>query len=231
MTLEQATTKAAAPAAKPSESAARPQTPPAQEKQDEKFSTETPTASSSVQRSRAGTASSATPVKAANRTTAPPAVPALPKGMPKTSSSEKTTTSDAGDGSPVAKAQVEKQDSNASVADAEGEQKEESKPVARAPPTSWANLFAKKAAATSVVDSNGTSSENTTVNGNGAQPTSQLFPKSNATNVAEAIRAYQVGSSDKISFIEPRGLINTGNMCYMNSVCVIPDSLSKNATL
>lgn len=25
--------------------------------------------------------------------------------------------------------------------------------------------------------------------------------------------------SDKVAFLEPRGLVNTGNMCYMNSVC------------
>ena len=47
---------------------------------------------------------------------------------------------------------------------------------------------------------------------------SQKLPKSNAENMAEAIREYQVGSLDKVSIIEPRGLINTGNMCYMNSV-------------
>lgn len=26
---------------------------------------------------------------------------------------------------------------------------------------------------------------------------------------------------EKIAFLEPRGLVNTGNMCYMNSVCLI----------
>lgn len=24
----------------------------------------------------------------------------------------------------------------------------------------------------------------------------------------------------KVSFLQPRGLVNTGNMCYMNSVCI-----------
>ncbi|QIW99062.1 hypothetical protein AMS68_004580 [Peltaster fructicola] len=41
------------------------------------------------------------------------------------------------------------------------------------------------------------------------------LPK-NAT-LAEALRQYVVQSS-QISFFEPRGLVNTGNMCYMNSI-------------
>jgi ubiquitin carboxyl-terminal hydrolase 10 len=36
--------------------------------------------------------------------------------------------------------------------------------------------------------------------------------------MAEALRAFRVGHPEKLKFIEPRGLINTGNMCYMNSV-------------
>ncbi|XP_044717095.1 ubiquitin carboxyl-terminal hydrolase domain-containing protein [Hirsutella rhossiliensis] len=60
---------------------------------------------------------------------------------------------------------------------------------------------------------NGSGTSNTT-----AAAPSSAFSKTNANSLAEAIREYQVGSVDKISFLEPRGLINTGNMCYMNSV-------------
>jgi ubiquitin carboxyl-terminal hydrolase 10 len=28
-------------------------------------------------------------------------------------------------------------------------------------------------------------------------------------------------SAAKIAFLKPRGLVNTGNMCYMNSVCLL----------
>ena len=42
--------------------------------------------------------------------------------------------------------------------------------------------------------------------------------KRNTSSLAEALRAYRVGGGEKISFLEPRGLINPGNMCYMNSV-------------
>ena len=37
------------------------------------------------------------------------------------------------------------------------------------------------------------------------------------TSLGEDVTKY----SDKIAFLEPRGLVNTGNMCYMNSVLQI----------
>lgn len=37
--------------------------------------------------------------------------------------------------------------------------------------------------------------------------------------LAEALRQYHVQSDMTLPFLEPRGLVNTGNMCYMNSVC------------
>lgn len=39
--------------------------------------------------------------------------------------------------------------------------------------------------------------------------------------LAEALSSYNVkndNEASKISFVKPRGLVNTGNMCYMNSV-------------
>ena len=40
----------------------------------------------------------------------------------------------------------------------------------------------------------------------------------NAGSLAEALRAFSLTSASRIPFLEPRGLVNTGNMCYMNSV-------------
>ncbi|KAG6034136.1 hypothetical protein E4U41_006674 [Claviceps citrina] len=44
------------------------------------------------------------------------------------------------------------------------------------------------------------------------------FPPAHKSSLAEVIRSFCVDSNHKVSLIEPRGLINTGNMCYMNSV-------------
>ncbi|KAF2400486.1 cysteine proteinase [Trichodelitschia bisporula] len=79
--------------------------------------------------------------------------------------------------------------------------------AAKPAPKSWAELVrSKNAAQPAVVLS--------TQNGTEA---ADSIP-SKAASLAEAIRAFSVGSNDKVSFLEPRGLVNTGNMCYMNSI-------------
>jgi ubiquitin carboxyl-terminal hydrolase 10 len=110
---------------------------------------------------------------------------------------------------------------NVAEASTVAETQEEASTPPKAAPTRWANLFAKAAsAADKAAGVNGTAS---TVNGDDSTDVTSvsnagLFPKSNANSIAEVIRAYKVHSADKVSLIEPRGLINTGNMCYMNSV-------------
>lgn len=77
------------------------------------------------------------------------------------------------------------------------------KPVA---PKSWADLVrAKNAANAPAAKANGS------VIGNGMQ-----LPKS--ASLAEALRQYSAQGDASLPFLEPRGLVNTGNMCYMNSV-------------
>jgi ubiquitin carboxyl-terminal hydrolase 10 len=61
------------------------------------------------------------------------------------------------------------------------------------------------------------SSSDTTNVGNGLSGPGS-FAKSNTNSLAEALRVYQVSNSQKLAFLQPRCLINTGNMCYMNSV-------------
>ncbi|KAI9701749.1 MAG: hypothetical protein M1820_006377 [Bogoriella megaspora] len=78
----------------------------------------------------------------------------------------------------------------------------------RAAPKSWADLVRTKTstAATSVAPST-----------NGAVTNGVNAPRT-TTSLGEALRGFSVGAERKISFLEPRGLVNTGNMCYMNSI-------------
>lgn len=86
-----------------------------------------------------------------------------------------------------------------------------SAPAEKAAPKSWAELLRSKAAATA--------------SGAGAPPavgsvvtTGVVVPKANS--LADAVRLYDVKNESKIAFLKPRGLVNTGNMCYMNSVSI-----------
>ena len=94
----------------------------------------------------------------------------------------------------------------------------EAAPAEAAAPTSWANLFAKKASAAPAAQPgpNGSAAVNglAAYGTNGTNP----FPKSNTNSVAEAISTYRVRNSGQVAFIEPRGLYNSGNMCYMHAV-------------
>lgn len=110
-------------------------------------------------------------------------------------------------GTPVVLDAVAKQDVPEVAVEA---QAEAPKPVS-AVPKSWASLLHSANAAK-------TPAANGAPNGtavNGIAP-----PK--ATSLADALRNYSVDGNHKVHFLEPRGLINTGNMCYMNSVRLRP---------
>ncbi|KAL7949469.1 hypothetical protein V8C42DRAFT_351044 [Trichoderma barbatum] len=153
-----------------------------------------------------------------------PVVPVLPKHGPKLSASEAPVTADQekinGDA-----AKSDDQDA-ATAASTEAQPNgadHPPSPVVRAAPTSWANLFAKPSARAPIHGSglNGTAAGDA-VSGD-LTDAANNFPgsalsKSNASSLAQAIQSYRVENNDKIDFLEPRGLINTGNMCYMNSV-------------
>ena len=88
-------------------------------------------------------------------------------------------------------------------------------PPPKAAPKSWADLVRTKTApGTAAAQTNGTSATN------GVQ-----LPKS--ASLAEALRQYSVQSDASLSFLEPRGLVNTGNMCYMNAVSTACRSTSR----
>lgn len=79
-------------------------------------------------------------------------------------------------------------------------------------PKSWADLVRAKAPRSSKISDKAGGEEVAQLNG-------FLAPKT--TSLSEALSSYSVDGvkeDAKISFLEPRGLVNTGNMCYMNSV-------------
>ncbi|KAH6604605.1 ubiquitin thiolesterase [Trichoderma cornu-damae] len=158
-----------------------------------------------------------------------PVIPALPKHGPKPSASDKPANEDQENTSGDAARPDDGQDA-AAAASAElhpNGANDPPSPVVRAPPTSWANLFAKPSARASIngLGLNGPAAGGDAANGHSADAATGLgafpgsaFSKSNASSLAEAIRSYRVEGNGKTDFLEPRGLINTGNMCYMNSV-------------
>lgn len=85
-------------------------------------------------------------------------------------------------------------------------------PPVKAAPKSWADLVR-------------TMGENTTARtapapGDSAAQTNG-FATAKAGSLADALSSYSVKENNenaKVAFLEPRGLVNTGNMCYMNSV-------------
>ena len=86
-------------------------------------------------------------------------------------------------------------------------------PPTKPPPKSWADLVRTKAQLNA---HNGSRiQDNITAQTNG-------FNIAKITTLAEALSSYKVDEvkeESKLAFLEPRGLVNTGNMCYMNSVC------------
>lgn len=142
------------------------------------------------------------------RTATIPAIPLIPIKSAKAPSATSTTQKSVK--SPVASqqtpAQIEEGSSEAGVS-VEETPKASPKPAA---PKSWAELLrAKNAPAPAQAPSAPVS--------NGVVPAAgPTVPKSNT--LADVLASFSVDSEKKVSFIEPRGLVNTGNLCYMNSV-------------
>lgn len=131
-----------------------------------------------------------------------PVIPGLPKAKeaspPATvvKQEQKTETQDK---SSVAEASTADEDASEEAAP----KTPQAKPAA---PKSWADLVRKNAKPTAT---------GAAING-GVVANGFQLPKS--APLAEALRQYNVRDDTKIPFLEPRGLVNTGNMCYMNSV-------------
>ncbi|KKP05862.1 ubiquitin thiolesterase [Trichoderma harzianum] len=205
------------------EPAASAQSEPAQKKEGGSTLTSDRAETSKSAGQEGATKASATIDASVTRPAAPaaPVVPVLPKHGPKPSASDASVTAEQekinGD---AAKSEDQEAATDASPEVQANGTSHPPSPVVKAPPTSWANLFAKPStrAQTGLNGSAGGDA----VNGDSADAANNFpasaFSKTNASSLAQAIQSYQVENNDKIDFLEPRGLINTGNMCYMNSV-------------
>ncbi|CAL5872340.1 uncharacterized protein PFLUO_LOCUS6602 [Penicillium psychrofluorescens] len=102
----------------------------------------------------------------------------------------------------------------AAVADAESEgisaTESETNEASHAAPKSWADLVRAKASARPAAAS-----------GAAADSSVAMQKSESLANVLSSLGEEVTQYSDKIAFLEPRGLVNTGNMCYMNSVLQI----------
>ncbi|KAK0369525.1 ubiquitin carboxyl-terminal hydrolase [Colletotrichum limetticola] len=157
-----------------------------------------------------------------------PVIPALPKSSPK--EAKATSVSQLAE-EPKQVASREAKPAEATegteVAGAEQE-KLEAPPAApaKAGPKSWSGLFSAAAAAAAPKAqpaANGpiapAAANGATTNGDGAvNGSAPTFSAGNTNSLASAIQDFRVSNAARVQFIEPRGLINTGNMCYMNSV-------------
>lgn len=212
---------------------------PAQDLASDGATSTAPTTPSSAQLplvSSASTSGPSTAVKsAAPRAAVPalPVVPALPKATVKSNkpASLATEPSNKADAKanvpPEASAVAAAPSTEATANDSEAKEAGTQQPVpapAPAPvkqkPTSWAALLQARNTAVSSpqgaaqADSNGTAAGGADASPNGPSN----FARPTKSSLGEALQAYRVGKPEKISFLEPRGLINNGNMCYMNSV-------------
>lgn len=160
--------------------------------------------------------SSATATKH-GRTATIPAVPLIPFRPAKPSSAASTTQKSVKSPTPAQQGPAKSEDSSAAVAEGgDAEETPKASPPKAAPPKSWAELLRAKNAPIAVPVQQPIAS-----NGAVTVPTSTAAPRSNT--LADALTSFSVESEKKVSFLEPRGLVNTGNLCYMNSV----SSLSK----
>jgi ubiquitin carboxyl-terminal hydrolase 10 len=159
------------------------------------------------------TAQTTAPAQKHARNTTKPAVPLIPIKPAKPTSAASTTQKSV-KSPPAEKPQAKSVDELAAPVTEAASAEEAPKPAAPAAPKSWAELLrAKNAAAAPQAQTQPQSSATT----NGTTSTNgPVAPKSNS--LADVLASYSVDAEKKVSFIEPRGLVNTGNLCYMNSV-------------
>ncbi|KXT12295.1 hypothetical protein AC579_5659, partial [Pseudocercospora musae] len=137
-----------------------------------------------------------------------PSIPGISKpkeAAPLTASSKDVSEKVAEDNTPKAEAQQETS-GNEEVAAVADENPKTPPPKSAPAPKSWADLVKRNTK---------TQAPAAKVNGEVITNGFQL-PKT--ASLAEALKQYRVQGGGALNFLEPRGLVNTGNMCYMNSI-------------
>ncbi|KAK2045362.1 ubiquitin carboxyl-terminal hydrolase [Colletotrichum somersetense] len=156
-----------------------------------------------------------------------PAVPVIPvvPVLPKSSSKESKPNEEPKQ--PAAQEVKSAETAETTGSTAVEQEKADAQPATpvKAAPKTWSGLFSAAAAtaAKAQTSANGSATPAATngaaINGDvSVNGTGSSFSAGNANSLAAAIQDFRVGNPAKVQFIEPRGLINTGNMCYMNSV-------------
>jgi ubiquitin carboxyl-terminal hydrolase 10 len=198
------------------ENVPRPETPTTSRPASEDIHSTAPTTPSSSNQTQLVVAGDITPVATipTKRSTKPvvPIVPALPKTIPK-ESSRKVPGKSVEEEQPAHIAPPSTDGigevSTTEPVQAEAEEVKTAAPAPKAwiTPKAWAGFFnPATAAATASSDPAATTAVSS-------------FAKPNSESLGDALRSFDPVSNDSnIAFIEPRGLVNTGNMCYMNSV-------------
>lgn len=140
-------------------------------------------------------------------------VPALPKALPRdnfkdVSGSEDKSTDikiEAATNITNVKTEIDlSRDSNSCSIEAISVSTE--KPVAS--PRLWTGLFSSKVAQTPEIPDEHKSPD-----------ISSHYENTDSKSLAKYLKSFNANTNDpKTKFLEPRGLVNTGNMCYMNSV-------------
>ena len=133
-----------------------------------------------------------------------PNIPGLAKAKPSPTTAEKLQGSATPQSEKSGAVTDEQKSEKAEAGSAVGEDATPVSPSPKPAFKSWADLVRRNAPVSSAAP-NG----NAFING-------ASLPKS--ASLADALKQYGVQNDARLSFLEPRGLVNTGNMCYMNSV-------------